>query len=70
MAKHTLKIEFETEAQLEVFSSWLSNIGEQHYWTDCEHNNEPENIVDIFDYHTEGIYLKGNIIRATTVIED
>jgi hypothetical protein len=55
-------IKFETKEQASEFMSWLSNSGEQDYFTMKEYVDEENTIVDKFDYDYQNNIINGYLI--------
>jgi hypothetical protein len=61
-AKHTVKINFESEEAARHFLVWLCDSGEQNYWQwmECREGEEDGDITAVrFKYHTGGKFCPG-----------
>ena len=57
--KNEVLIRFETEEQASVFMDWLNNLGEQEYFDSKDYIDNPEDIVDGFEYDYQNNIIDG-----------
>lgn len=66
--RHVLTFEFDNPEVLRDFAKWLSNSGEQEYWTDTVmmNKNKPDDTLVATEFDYGKTFLKDNTIRVTS----